>query len=111
MKVFKEGNDLCIRGGFFQGLTRIPLDRLKSWSFCREENGASYLAFVLDGATQHVAFPACKAPEVLSQLQQIQAITGLAPGFDIEQDIGSDVLLVSGVLTLDVVLLLLGTQR
>lgn len=108
MKISRADGDLCINGGFFQGVTRIPLEQLKSWSFCREENGASYLAFVLDGATQHVAFPAYKATEVLAQLQQIQALTGLAPGFDVEKNIGSGVLLVTGILTLDVVLLLLG---
>jgi hypothetical protein len=90
VKIFTKNGDLCFDAGFFQGVTKVPLAKLRQWTVCREENAATYLAFALDGCTQHVPFPFFDTSAILSTLKQIESFTGMAPRFEIEKSFGKE---------------------
>ncbi|WP_020410081.1 hypothetical protein [Hahella ganghwensis] len=85
MKVSGDNKLLYLNLGLFFPDYHLKVADILRWEFVAEENGATYLAFVFQGSTQHVSLPSIEPDELHEILRQIEEILGMKPELHISE--------------------------
>ncbi|MDG9672279.1 hypothetical protein ONV78_31395 [Hahella sp. CR1] len=101
MKIQNSKDVLTIDCGFLKPRFQILIAEVQSWAFVAEENGATYLSFLLENATQHVSISVADENELDQVLKDITSVLNMLPHLDIAEqrlNCGNVIMAVDGTL-------------
>lgn len=79
VKIYREGQDLCVKPSALRPLTRVPLTELTRWDCLYELMGARYLAFHLGDRTDYAQLPRLSPDKRDAMLAELTAQIGFGP--------------------------------